>query len=456
MNPIDGRQLRAWDQQHVWHPFTPHSVYADESPLMVVAAQGHELIDAEGRRYLDGVSSLWCNVFGHRHPKIDAAVKEQLGRIAHGTFLGNATAPAVHLAKRLVDIAPSNLQRVFYSDNGSTAVEIALKMAWQYWQQTPNGENRTRFLTLGEAYHGDTIGAVSLGGIDIFHARYGGLLFNAIQAPSPSAYRHPDGMTRAETEEAAVQELERLVEEHGPSLAAIVVEPGVQGAAGMLTQPEGFLKRVRQAADAAGTLLIVDEVAVGFGRSGHTMFASQHLGIQPDIMCLAKGISGGYLPLAATMTTEAIFEAFLGRPELGRTFFHGHTYTGNPLGAAAAHATLDIFEKENVLDGLPAKVAYLRERLKRLEHMDAVGDVRQFGLCAGIELVADRATKTPFESHERRGMKVCTHAVKRGVFLRPLGDVIVLVPPLSLSFNEMDRLFEALEPAIVEGTRSHA
>ena len=422
---------------------------------MVVAADGHELIDTEGRRYLDGVSSLWCNVFGHRRPEIDEAVRQQLNHVAHATFLGNATGPAVHLAKRLVDIAPSNLQRVFYSDNGSTAVEIALKMAWQYWQQTPGGEDRTRFLTLGEAYHGDTIGAVSLGGIDIFHARYGGLLFNAIQAPSPSAYRHPDDVTREDAEEQAVQELERLVAEHGSNLAAIVVEPGVQGAAGMLTQPEGFLRRVRQAADAAGTLLIVDEVAVGFGRCGHTMFASQHLGIEPDIMCLAKGISGGYLPIAATLTTESIFEAFLGRPELGRTFYHGHTYTGNPLGAAAAHATLDIFEKENVLAGLPAKVDYLREHLKRLEGLSAVGDIRQFGLCAGIELVADKATKRPFESSERIGMKVCAEAVSRGVFLRPLGDVIVLVPPLSLSVSEIDRLFDALEPAIMAGTHSH-
>ncbi len=448
MNEPSRDELWAWDSQHVWHPFTPHSVYKDESPLMVVAAEGHELIDVDGRRYLDAVSSLWCNAFGHRRPEIDAAIRAQLDRVAHSTFLGNASAPAVSLAKRLVDLAPDPLTRVFYSDNGSTAVEIALKMAWQYWQQTPGGEKRQTFIKMGNAYHGDTIGAVSVGGIDIFHARYGGLLFDTVQAPSPSAYRHEGYATRAEAEEAAVQAFEQLISAHGADLAAVVVEPGVQGAAGMLTQPEGFLRRIREATTRAGSLLILDEVAVGFGRSGETMFACEALGVEPDFLCLAKALTGGYLPMSATLTTERVFEAFLGAPELGRTFFHGHTYTGNALAAAAAHATLDIFADENVLAGLPKKTAYLRDKLAGLERHPAVGDIRQFGLCAGVELVSDRRTKTPYPAAQRRGMKVCLAAGRRGVFLRPLGDVIVMMPPLSLSEAEYDRLFDALHGAL--------
>ncbi len=442
-------ELLEIDRAHVWHPFTPHSVYTGEAPLMVVAAEGHELVDADGRRYLDAVSSLWCNVFGHRHPHIDAAVRAQLDRVAHATFLGNATEPAVTLARRLVDLAPGPLSRVFYSDSGSTAVEVALKMAFQFWQQTPGGEARRRFLTLGNAYHGDTIGSVSVGGIDLFHARYGALLFDSIRAPSPCCYRHPGIASRVDAEERAVRELERLVEVHAAELAAVIIEPGMQGAAGVLTQPPGFLKRVRAACDAAGTLLILDEVAVGFGRSGRTLFACEAAGVEPDLLCLAKGLTGGYLPLAATLVTERVFEAFLGPPEAGRTFFHGHTYTGNPLGAAAAHATLDIFEREDVLAGLPAKVEHLRGELARLETLPAVGDIRQYGLCVGVELVCDRAAKTRYPPTERRGMRVCTEARRHGVFLRPLGDVVVLMPPLSMSPAELTQIVDAIEAGIL-------
>ena len=417
---------------------------------MVVAGEGHELIDVHGRRYLDGVASLWCNVFGHRHPHIDAAVNAQLGRIAHATFLGNATAPAVHLAQRLTALTPANLTRVFYSDNGSTAVEIALKMAWQYWQQVDGGRQAQRqvFITLGEAYHGDTIGAVSLGGIDIFHARYGGLLFETKRAPSPCRYRHPPEMSRAAAEEAAVVALEELIDAHADRLAAVVMEPGMQGAAGILTHPAGYLARVRAACDRAGALLILDEVAVGFGRSGDALFACQSFGVEPDILCLAKGLTGGYLPLAATLATEEIFSAFLGPPASGRTFFHGHTYTGNPLGAAAAHATLDLFERDDVIAGLPAKRDHLRHQLATLRDRPGVGDVRQFGLCVGVELVADRETKTAYPSAERRAMRVCAEALRRGVFLRPLGDVIVLMPAISFSPDELTRLVDVVAAGI--------
>ncbi len=431
-------ELRELDALHVWHPFTPHSAYADDDPLMVVAGEGHYLIDADGRRYFDGVSSLWCNLFGHRRPEIDAAIRAQLDRIAHATFLGNATAPAVTLAKRLVDKAPAGLSRVFYSDNGSTAVEVALKMALQYWQQADGGaqKQRTAFLTFGNAYHGDTIGSVSLGGIDLFHERYRPLLFQTIQAPSP-------GVPGSE------EVLEALVNAHGSTLAAIVLEPGMQGAAGMLTQPPAFTRRVRELADRAGTLLVLDEVAVGFGRSGE-LFASNKEGVSPDFLCLAKGLTGGYLPMAATLTTERIFRAFLGHPSEGRTFFHGHTYTGNPLAAAAAHATLDIFEQTNLLAELPGKVTMLAALLEELRVLPAVGDIRQYGLAAGIELTADRDTRMSYPARERRGMKVCGAARKRGVFLRPLGDVVVLMPPLTVTETELAMLVRVIQESIIE------
>lgn len=448
---LDRAALFALDEAHVWHPFTPHQIWRDEDPLMIVAAEGHQLIDADGRRLLDGAGSLWCNLFGHRHPHLDAALRAQLDRVAHATFLGNASAPAVTLAARLLKHTPEGLARVFYSDSGSTAVEIALKMAWQFWQQCgePGADKRRKLLSFREAYHGDTVGSVSLGGIDLFHARYGGLLFDALHAPSPSAYRHPDHATRAEAEEAAVRQFEALVEQHGAELAAIIVEPGMQGAAGMLTQPEDFLRRVRAAADRAGCLLIVDEVAMGFGRSARALFACQRAGISPDFLCLAKGLTGGYLPLAATLTTERVFEAFLGAPQLGRTFFHGHTYTGNALGAAAAHAVLDIFEQSDLLTTLPEAEAHYAALIdEHLRPHPAVGDVRQYGLAIGVELVADRATKRAFPGADRVGMQVCTAARAEGLFLRPLGDVLVFMPPLTFSAEERTQLIEGTARAL--------
>ncbi|HEX5386602.1 MAG TPA: adenosylmethionine--8-amino-7-oxononanoate transaminase [Gemmatimonadales bacterium] len=444
-------QLNAWDDAHLWHPFTPQSVYRSEDPLMVVAGDGHYLIDADGHRYLDGVASLWCNLFGHRRPEIDRAIHEQLGRIAHSTLLGHASEPAVRLAKRLIDIAPEGLPRVFFSDNGSTAVEVALKLAYQYWQQADGGRHRARsaFLTLDSAYHGDTIGSVSAGGIELFHERYRPLLFETIRAPSPYGYRCPPGHDAASWSEACIVELERLVLANADRLAAVVMEPGVQGAAGMIVQPEGFVRRVREITARTGTLLILDEVAVGFGRSGR-MFASEREGVSPDLLCLAKGLTGGYLPMAATLATERIFGAFLGPPAEGRTFFHGHTYTGNQLAAAAAHAVLDIFERDGIVDRLPRTIAHLSAELERLRPLPAVGDIRQYGLAAGIELVADRATKAPFPSAERRGMQVCRAARSHGVFLRPLGDVIVLMPPLTIADPEITHLIDALACSIRE------
>lgn len=424
-------KLRAWDAKYVWHPFTPHSVYADEDPLMIVAGDGHYLIDADGRRLLDGVGSIWCNLFGHRRPEIDRAIREQLGRIAHSTFLGNSSAPAVVLARRLVHLAPGELSRVFYSDDGSTSVEAALKIALQYWQQQddPTQTARRVFLTLRDAYHGDTVGSVSLGGIELFHQRYGPLLFDTLKVPPPA-------------EPGALETFERVALENAERLAAIVLEPGFQGASGILTQPRGFLRLARDVADRTGCLLILDEVAAGMGRTG-TMFACEQEGVAPDLLCLAKGLTGGYLPLAATLTTEAVFSAFLGPPEAGRTFFHGHTYTGNQLGAAAALATLDIFESERVLEGVRRSAEHLAAGLETLARSPHVREIRQCGLAVGIELEGGAAA-------ERRGMRVCLAARELGVFLRPLGDVVVLMPPLTITSGELDQLTASVAHGIAQ------
>jgi adenosylmethionine-8-amino-7-oxononanoate aminotransferase len=445
----DAARLRALDLAHVWHPFTPHGTYADDQPLMIVAAEGHWLIDAAGHRYLDGVASLWCSAFGHRHPRLDAAITAQLGRVAHATFLGNATAPAVELAARLVAVAPGDLTRVFFSDNGSTATEVAMKIAYQYWQQTgvAADRRRTRFVALGEAYHGDTIGAVSLGGMAVFHEVYRPLLFETIRIPAPYCYRCPLQLERTTCGEACITEAERIIAEHGDELAAVILEPGVQGAAGMITQPDGYARRIQDAARAAGALVICDEVAVGWGRSG-ARFASDLLGLTPDLLCLAKGLTGGYLPLAATLATERLFEGFLGRPEEGRTFFHGHTYTGNPLGAAAALASADLLEE--LLPTLRVTVEHFAGRAESLGRLPHVGDVRRFGLALGVELVADARTRRPYPSADRVGMRVATACTQRGVFLRPLGDTIVVMPPLTITRDELDRLFDTLEAAIGE------
>jgi adenosylmethionine---8-amino-7-oxononanoate aminotransferase len=405
--------LASADRAHLWHPFTQQRGWAEEEPLIVERAEETDLIDADGRRYIDGVSSLWCNVHGHRHPRIDAAVRDQLDRVAHSTMLGLTHRPGIELARRLVELAPPGLTRVFYSDSGSTAAEIALKMAFQYWRQ--RGEERPRFVALRMAYHGDTIGSVSVGGIDLFHSLYRPLLFDTLQA-SPGDLDH----------------MERLLAAHAGEVAAVIMEPLVQGAAGMLVHPEGYLRGVRELCDRHGVLLILDEVATGFGRTGR-MFACEHEDVAPDLLCLAKGMTGGYLPLAATLATERIYEGFLGEFEQLRTFFHGHTYTGNPLACAAALATLDVFEEERTLERLAPKIGLLGELLEPLRAHPAVHEVRRCGFMTGIELAGYRLSL-------RMGHRVTLEARRRGAIVRPLGDVVVLMPPLSISPEELRRL----------------
>ncbi len=411
------------DKRYVWHPFTQMREWNDGAPLVIERGEGNYLIDSDGRRYLDGVSSLWVTVHGHGNEEINAAIRAQLDRIAHTTLLGLANAPSIELAERLVAIAPGGLDKVFYSDSGSTAVEIALKIAFQYWRHRGCPEKR-RFVALENAYHGDTLGAVSVGGIDLFHGLFGELLFDVLRVPSGDA--------------AA---LRAMLTERGDEVAAVVVEPLVQGAAGMLMQPPGYLREVADLCKASEVLLIADEVATGFGRTGR-MFACEHEDVVPDLMCLAKGITGGYLPLAATLATREIYDSFLGGGDELKQFFHGHTYTGNPLACAAALASLDIFERE----GTVARAAVRGEELgalldARIAPKAAVAEVRRRGLMVGIELGSDE---------HGLGARVCAAARPHGVILRPLGNVIVLMPPLSVTKDELELLVGAVDAAMAD------
>jgi len=446
------------DKKYLWHPFTQMKDWMDNDIIVIERAGGNYLYDTRGRRYLDGISSLWCNIHGHQVRDIDLAITSQLSKVAHSTMLGLSNIPAVELAEELINIAPKGLSRVFYSDSGSTAVEIALKMAFQYWQQVSQGDTqiarrKTRFLTFVNAYHGDTIGAVSLGGIDLFHKTYGQLLFRTVKAPAPYCYRCPMGRKRKQCNLECLAEVERLLRRHHKELAGAVIEPLVQGAAGMITQPKGFIRRLRQLCNEYDILMIADEVATGFGRTGR-MFACERENVKPDIMTVAKGITGGYLPLAATLTTEKIFKGFLGEFKDNKTFFHGHTYTGNPLACSAGLANLRIFRKGKTLPKIQPKIKILEKELQGLHKLENVGDIRQCGLMAGIELVSDRKTKTPFDYRKRIGHKVIIEARKRGVMLRPLGDVIVLMPPLSITFKELKLLLQVTYQSI-EAVMNH-
>jgi adenosylmethionine-8-amino-7-oxononanoate aminotransferase len=412
------------DRVDVWHPFTQQQGWCEEEPLMIDSAAGFHLIDTDGRRYIDGVSSLWCNVHGHRHPAIDRAVHEQLFRVGHSTMHGLSHPGAAELAARLVELAPSGLSRVFYSDSGSTAAEVALKMAFQYQQQR-GGQHRRRtsFVHLRDAYPGDTIGSVSVGGIELFHSTYRPLLFSThVAEPGDAA------------------DLEAVLSAHEEEVAAVIVEPLVQGAAGMIVHPPGYLRQVRELCNRYGVLLICDEVATGFGRTG-TMFACEQEGVSPDLLCLAKGLTGGYLPLAATLCSERIYEGFLGAPEEQRTFFHGHTFTGNPLACAAALASLDVFEQERTLDALQEKIAVLGGLLDDVAAMPEVREVRRRGFMVGIDLGEHDAAL-------RLGHRVTLEARGRGAIVRPLGDVVVLMPPLSISERDLRRLVTVTRESI--------
>jgi len=450
----DAESLREWDNAHVWHPFTPMSAHRQEEPPIIVEGDGFDLIDVDGVRYLDGISSLWCNVHGHRVREIDNAIRRQLDRVSHTTLLGLSSDVSIQLARRLVEITPDSLTKVFYSDSGATAVEAALKIAYQYHQQkTAQSQTRDLFVCVGQAYHGDTIGSVSVGGIDVFHRVYRHMLFPTASVPSPVSLHVPDGYDSESWLAFCFDEVERVVKENAARTAAVVIEPLVQGAAGILVHPPGYLAHVRRVCTKYDVPMIADEVAVGFGRTGR-MFACEHEDVQPDIMCLAKGITGGVLPLAATVTTAEIFDAFLGAPSEGRTFFHGHTYTGNPLGCAAALASLDLFESNQVLQNVNSMEALITERLQPLLQHPNVAEIRQRGIMVGIELVRNRDTLEPFSAELRLGHQVTLAARRRGVILRPLGDVIVLMPAPAMPLPLVERLCDCAIESIEEVIRS--
>ncbi|KAF0179247.1 MAG: adenosylmethionine-8-amino-7-oxononanoate aminotransferase [Limisphaerales bacterium] len=500
-------KLARLDHAHVWHPFTQMRDWLRREPIIITAGQGAVLRDVRGREFLDANSSIWTNLHGHNHPKLNAALKRQLGKIAHSSALGFANEPASLLAAKLVGMAKgesrmanhdtaraaadsqfairsSQLSKVFFSDDGSTAMEVALKLAYEFTRRTRGPKAKPRFLSLAGAYHGDTVGAVSLGHIDLFHQAYGGLLFKTDQVMSPYCYRCP--FNRAQPERADAREYRKCnwecvdkveakcaaARKRGNDYAAFVFEPLMQGAAGMIPQPAGWLKRVTDIARGHGALLVADEVMTGFGRTGgagekvgkresergaparqptfppaHFLTGSSAAGVQPDFLALAKGLTGGYLPMAATLTTQAVFDAFLGDYEEFKTFFHGHSYTGNQLGAAAALASLDLLAGRASIAARARLEKDLRCELKSLWSLPNVGDVRRVGLVAGVELVRAWRTREPFDLRERAGIRVCEAMARRGVLTRPIGNVVVLMPPYCTTTAQVRRMVEALREA---------
>jgi adenosylmethionine---8-amino-7-oxononanoate aminotransferase len=443
------RRLADADHRHLWHPFTQMRVWLADEPMIIERGEGNYLIDARGRRYLDGVSSLWCNLHGHRKAILDQALRDQIDRIAHSTMLGLANTPAIELAAALTAVVPKGLSRVFYSDSGAEAVEVALRIAAQYWQLAGQPE-RTLFVTLEEAYHGDTIGSASLGYSEPFHRHIRPLLFRTVKTPPPHIFRFHQRIAPAAADEAALKAAAKIFEQHGKEAAALVIEPLMQGAAGMWPHSAAYLRSIVEMARAAGVLVIADEVATGFGRTG-AMFACEHAAINPDLLCLGKGITGGYLPLAATIATERIFEAFLGRPEEFRAFYYGHTYTGNPLAAAVALANLEVFRDEQVIEAIQPKIELLSSALhSRFGGHPKVADIRQWGLMAGVELMQSPQARHAFPYAAQTGARIAMAARKAGVLVRPLGDVMVFMPPLSVTPSEIEMLVDAVFDATCE------
>ena len=446
ISSITTEQLRLWDKRHVWHPFTQMQEWERDEQIIIVKGEGCWLIDTDGKRYLDGVASMWTNVHGHCRRELNEALKEQVDRLEHSTLLGLASEQSIILAAKLAEITPPGLDRFFYSDNGSTAMEVAVKMAYQY-QVHQGRPERSRFITFRNAYHGDTLGAVSVGGIDIYHTTFKPLMFETLQTAAPYCYRCEFGCSKESCSMECVDALEALIVRNVGYIAGLVIEPLVQGAGGMIVQPAGFLKHVRDLCDRYDILMITDEVATGFGRTGK-MFACNHEGVVPDIMAISKGISAGYLPLAATVTVDKVYSAFLGSYSELKTFFHGHTFTGNPLACAVALKSLELFQQDDLLATLQPKIERLKQSLENFKSMPHVGDVRQCGLAAGIELVEDKNTGAPYPWEEQVGIKVCLEARKRGVFSRPLGNTIVIFPPLVISHGELDLLLSVLRESI--------
>ncbi|WP_343819620.1 adenosylmethionine--8-amino-7-oxononanoate transaminase [Dyella marensis] len=443
MSPNESRNqtLAARDLRHLWHPCTQMHDHAGAVPLLpIVRGEGPWLVDADGRRYLDGISSWWTNLFGHANPRIGAALKEQLDTLEHVIFAGFTHEPAIELAERLAAITPAGLERVFLADNGSAAIEVALKMSFHYWLNQGRGQ-KTRFIALSGSYHGETLGALSVSDVALYRKTYAPLLLTPILAPSPDAYEAEAGESAEAYAARRLGDLRALLEQHAHETCAVIVEPLVQCAGGMRTYHPSYLTGLRALCDEFGVHFIADEIAVGFGRTG-TLFACEQAGVSPDFMCLSKGLTGGFLPLSAVLTTEPVYEAFYAEYNAGKAFLHSHSYTGNPLACRAALATLDIFRDEPVLERNRVLAAQLARRLAPLREHAHVADVRQTGMIAAVELVRDKATRAPYPSEERRGLRVYLHGLEHGALLRPLGNVVYFMPPYVVSTDELDHLVD--------------
>lgn len=450
---ITYEELAAKNKQYIWHPFTQMKDYIEDQPVIIAEGKGLKLIDVNGKEYWDGVSSIWLNVHGHNIRELNEAIIQQLDKVAHSTLLGMANVPAILLAEKVIKLMPEGLSKVFYSDSGATSVEIAVKMAFQFWQHKGK-ETKRQFITMKDAYHGDTIGAVSVGAIDLFHKAYSSLLFDCIKIPYPSVYRSPYGNSETVIVHESLKELETLLSQRSDEIAALIIEPIVQGASGIIVMPEGYLRGVRELCTKYEVLMIADEVATGFGRTGK-MFACEHEHVTPDLLTAGKGLTGGYLPVAITVASEEIYKAFLGDYEEQKTFFHGHSYTGNPLGCAVAIANLELIEKMNLIQEVEIMSEYLASQLTAFSQLAHVGDIRQKGFMIGIELVRDKETAEPFDWKDRVGVKVCRRARELGMLLRPLGNVIVFMPPLAAAKEELEEMTAILYQSIRDVTEKN-
>jgi len=440
-------ELIRLDRRHVWHPCTQEKDHELLPPIPISKGEGVHLIDVDGRRYIDGVSSWWVNLFGHSHPRLNRALQEQAGRVAQHIFAGFTHEPAVELAQRLCQLAPGDLNKVFFADNGSAAVEIALKMSFQFWQQS-GLPDKVRFVSISEGYHGETVGALSVGGCDLYRQIYKPILLDTFQAQGPDCFRCPYGKHRDSCDAECFEHLERLVTERQDEIAAVIVEPLIQGAAGMRIYPPAYLRKLRKLCDACSVHYIADEIAVGFGRTGR-MFANEHAGVAPDFMCLSKGITGGYLPLSTVLTRDEIYEVFYDDYASLKAFLHSHSYTGNALACALAVEVLDIFEEERILERLEPKMALLDASASTFENMPEVGEVRRCGMVAAVEMVQDKTRKTPFPWQQRRGYQVYQKALDMGALLRPLGNVVYFMPPLTIEEDTLEELIDIAYRAIV-------
>ena len=447
--PADANALLAQrDLRHIWHPCTQMHDHPQHVPMVpIVRGEGAWLIDANGRRYLDGISSWWTNLFGHANPRIAAALAEQAATLEHVIFAGFTHPVAIELAERLVTITPQGLEKVFFADNGSAAVEVALKMSFHYWLNLGHGE-KTRFVALTGSYHGETLGALSVSDVALYRKTYAPLLLTPMLAPSPDAYEGEPGEAPEQVATRRLEAMRALLERHAHETCAVIVEPLVQCAGGMRMYHPAYLSGLRALCDQYNVHLIADEIAVGFGRTG-TLFACEQAPIAPDFMCLSKGLTGGTLPLSAVLTTQRVYDAFYAEYNAGKAFLHSHSYTGNPLACRAALETLNIFRDEPVLARNRVLAAHLAARLAPLREHQNVADVRQHGMIAAVELVADKATRRPFAAEERRGLRVYLHGLEHGALLRPLGNVIYFMPPYVVSESEIDQLVDVATDGII-------